>query len=62
MTRYQKIDAKTIGDTQGKVKTKALLQTLAYMLAWVDAKHTVNELQSATLVRTQTATLDKMRH
>ena len=33
MTRWQKIDAKTIGDTQGKVKTMALLQTLAYMLA-----------------------------
>ena len=28
MTRNQKIKAKTIGDTQGKVKTKALLQTL----------------------------------
>ena len=33
MTRNQKIKAKTIGNTQGKVKTKALLQTLAYMLA-----------------------------
>ena len=33
MTRYQKIQAKTIGNTQGRVKTKALLQTLAYMLA-----------------------------
>ena len=33
MTRNQKIKAKTIGDTQGKVKTKALLQTLAYLLA-----------------------------
>ena len=33
MTRKQKIKAKTIGDTQGKVKEKPLLQTLAYMLA-----------------------------
>ena len=33
MIRYQKIQGKTIGNTQGKVKTKALLQTLAYMLA-----------------------------
>ena len=33
MTRKQKIEAKTIGDTQGKVKTKALLQRLAYKLA-----------------------------
>ena len=32
MTRKQKIEAKTIGNTHGKVKTKALLQTLAYML------------------------------
>ena len=33
MTRWPKIEAKTIADTPGKVKTKALLQTLAYMLA-----------------------------
>ena len=33
MTRFQKIEAKTIGDTQGKVKTKALLQMLTYILA-----------------------------
>lgn len=29
--------AKTIGDTQGEVKTKALLDTLTYMLAEVEA-------------------------
>ena len=33
MTHYQNIETKTIGDTQGKVKTKALLQTLTYILA-----------------------------
>ena len=33
MTRLQKISANTVADTPGKVKTKALLQTLAYMLA-----------------------------
>ena len=29
MTRWPKIEAKTIADTAGKVKTEALLQTLA---------------------------------
>ena len=33
MTRCPKIEAKTIADTLGKVKTKVLLQTLAYVLA-----------------------------
>ena len=33
MTHYPKMEAKAIGDTHGEVKTKALLDTLAYMLA-----------------------------
>ena len=33
MIGYQKIEVETIGETPGKVKTKALLDTLAYMLA-----------------------------
>ena len=32
------MEAKAIGDTHGEVKTKALLDTLAYMLAEVKCK------------------------
>ena len=33
MTRKQKMEVETIGDTSGEVKTMALLDMLAYMLA-----------------------------
>ena len=33
MTHYPKFEAKAIADTHGEVKIKALLDTLAYMLA-----------------------------
>ena len=33
MTHKPKMEAKAIGDTHGEVKSKALLDTLAYMLA-----------------------------
>ena len=32
MTRKQKMDANTIGDTRGEVKPETLLYTLAYIL------------------------------
>ena len=49
MTRWQKIQAKTIGDTQGKVKTKALLQALTYILAYVEAKALVDSVRVGKL-------------
>ena len=36
------MEAKAIGDTHGEVKTKALLDTLAYMLAYVKAEALVD--------------------
>ena len=33
MTHLPKLEVKAIGDTHGAVKTKALLDTLGYMLA-----------------------------
>ena len=33
MTRYQKIEVESIGNTPDEVKTNALLDTLAYILA-----------------------------
>ena len=49
MTRYQKIEAKTIGNTQGKVKKKTMLQTLAYMLTSLEAKALVDILRVGKL-------------
>ena len=41
MTRYQTMEAKTIGEPQGEVETKALLHTLAYILAKFEAESLV---------------------
>ena len=49
MTRKQKIEAKTIRNTHGKVITKALLKTLAYMLAYFEAKAPVDSVRVGKL-------------
>ena len=49
MTRKQKMEAKTIGDTRGEVETEALLDTLAYILSLVKVEALV-DLAVVTLV------------